>query len=160
MKRRTVLITGAPLTKALHFVRLMGHAGHKVIVADQDPTFYLNMSRFSKHTYKFILLSSQKSYEEQLVQIVQDEEVDWFIPVSHINKALPDTRAKMMMQTKRKVSDLGITDPIIASQLDDKVQFLSLAEKMGLSVPEFHSFSGRYLSTFYFLFFLCFTWPV
>ena len=90
--QKTVLVTGAPLTKTLHLVRTLGRAGHRVILADHDPTFVLTMTRFSKYLSKFIMISPKQNYQDALVQICQDESVDWFIPVSHIDKAVDDVK--------------------------------------------------------------------
>ena len=76
----------------------MGEAGHKVIVADADPTFGLNMTRFSKYVHKFRLLSNAKTYVEDLISIAREEKVDGFIPVSHITLSISDAQGKTILR--------------------------------------------------------------
>ena len=82
---------------ALHVARVMGMAGHKVIVADKDPTGGFCMTRFSKYVSKFIHINAhtKDQYLDALERIWKFEEIDWFIPVSHINLAVEDVKAKV-----------------------------------------------------------------
>ena len=72
-------------------------AGHKVIVADKDPTGGFCMTRFSKYVSKFIHINAhtKDQYLDALERIWKFEEIDWFIPVSHINLAVEDVKAKV-----------------------------------------------------------------
>ena len=58
----------------------MGEAGHKVIVADADPTFGLNMTRFSKYVHSFHLLNNTKTYVEDLIAVFKAEKVSKTVP--------------------------------------------------------------------------------
>ena len=78
---KTVLITGAPLTKALHIARTMGQSGHQVIVAEQDWKHLFSLSRFSRYVKKFVLLPNNISYEDGLVQLWENEGIDCFLPI-------------------------------------------------------------------------------
>merc|ERR1719273_2745477 len=95
---KTVLITGAPLTKALHIARTMGQSGHRVIVAEQDWKHLFSLSRFSHYVKKFVLLPNNISYENALVQLWENEGIDCFLPISHVHLAVEDTKAKTKMQ--------------------------------------------------------------
>ena len=75
----------------------MGEAGHKVIVADADPTFGLNMTRFSKYVHKFILLNNAKTYVEDLITIYKEEKADGFIPISHIHLSISDAQGNEIL---------------------------------------------------------------
>ena len=150
-EKKTILITGAPLTKALHMARTMGQAGHQVIVADKDWKHSVNSSRFSKYVTKFVTLSNDIPYEDALVQLWEEEKVDLFLPVSHIHLAVEDIKAKIKMQARatelnRPFSDLAINNLEVIEELDDKDRFLQKCQEMGLQVPDFKTFFGQDLA--------------
>lgn len=150
-KKKTVLITGAPLTKSLHLARTMGQAGHRVIVADKDWKHMVNASRFSTYVTKFVSLPNDIPYDDALVQIWEEENVDFFLPVSHIHLAVDDIKAKIKMQAraaelKRPFFDLAINNLEVIEELDDKHRFLQKSQEMGLPVPDFKTFFGQDLS--------------
>ena len=86
---------------ALHMVRVMGMAGHKIIVADQDPTGGYSMTRFSKYVSKYITINARNKdqYLDAMEKIWKQEDIDWFIPVSHIDLAIDDVKSKVLMET-------------------------------------------------------------
>ena len=150
-EKKTILITGAPLTKALHMARTMGQAGHRVIVADKDWKHSVNSSRFSKYVTKFVTLPNHIPYEDALVQLFEEENVDFFLPVSHIHLAVEDIKAKIKMQARaaelnRPFSDLAINNLEVIEELDDKDRFLQKCQEMGLQVPDFKTFFGQDLA--------------
>ena len=150
-KKKTVLITGAPLAKSLHLARTMGQAGHRVIVADKDWKHLVNASRFSTYVTKFVSLPNDVPYDDALVQIWEEENVDFFLPVSHIHLAVDDIKAKIKMQARaaelnRPFSDLAINNLEVIEELDDKDRFLQKSQEMGLPVPDFKTFFGQDLS--------------
>ena len=143
-----MLISGAPLTKALHIARAMGQAGHRIIIADQDWKNQQSSTKFSKYVDKFVHLSSDIPYEDALMEIWEDEKIDVFLPVSHIHLAVEDTKAKSKMQAKAKelnrpFFDLGLKNINTVEELDDKDVFLKKCQKLGLKVPDFKSFFGQ-----------------
>jgi len=146
--KKTILITGAPLTKALHIARAMGQAGHRIIIADQDWKNQQSSTKFSKYVDKFVHLSSDIPYEDALMEIWENEKIDVFLPVSHIHLAIEDTKAKSKMQAKAKelnrpFFDLGLKNIHNVEELDDKDVFLQKCQKLGLKVPDFKSFFGQ-----------------
>ena len=150
-EKKIVLITGAPLTKALHMARTMGQAGHRVIVADKDWKHAVNSIRFSKYVTKFVTLPNHIPYEDALVQLWEEENVDFFLPVSHIHLAVEDIKAKIKMQARaaelnRPFSDLAINNLEVIEELDDKDRFLQKCQEMGLQVPDFKTFFGQDLA--------------
>merc|ERR1712127_469626 len=150
-EKKTILITGAPLTKALHMARTMGQVGHRVIVADKDWKHSVNSSRFSKYVTKFVTLPNHIPYEDALVQLWEKENVDFFLPVSHIHLAVEDIKAKIKMQARavelnRPFSDLAINNLEVIEELDDKDRFLQKCQEMGLKVPDFKTFFGQDLA--------------
>ena len=76
-------------------------AGHKIIVADQDPTGGYSMTRFSKYVSKYILVNARTKdqYLDAMEKIYKEEKIDWFIPVSHIDLAIDDVKSKVLMET-------------------------------------------------------------
>ena len=104
-------------------IRLLGQAGHKIIVADNDPSDGFSMSRFSRYVSKYINLSGSKSrmgYIEDLLHIWEQEQIHWFIPAH--NKSylyVADVEAKMKMKQKanfegQPFSSLCINDASLA----------------------------------------------
>ena len=111
----------------------MGEAGHKVIVADADPTFGLNMTRFSKYVHSFHLLNNTKTYIEDMIGIFKAEKVDGFIPVSHIQFSINDSYASkgMKMSAFKPFGTLAIPDPKLVEELDNKFQFMAKCQNLG-----------------------------
>ncbi len=119
-------------------VRVMGQAGHKVIVADRDPSFGLNMARFSKFTDKFVQIWAKSSleYMDKLVKIARENRVDWYMPVSHTHMAEIDIEARSEMD-KLGIKSMALDHSGMARDLDDKLQFLKECQDLGLRVPDF-----------------------
>ena len=145
-KRRKVLVNGSPMTKSLHVVRILGRAGHEVILADSE-TFRSNGAQHSKYVSKFVRLpdfaseEGRQAYVDALVKVAKEEEVDWFVPVSHTKTSVPDTIAA------ERLRDLGVKclvfdAPETTEMLDDKVIFLEECRAMDLPVPGFFSVSN------------------
>ena len=125
----------------------MGQAGHRVIVAEQDWRHLFSLSRFSRYVNKFVLLPNDISYEDALVQLWENENIDCFLPVSHIHLAIEDTKAKAKMQVRarkneRPFCDLAINDPELVEELDNKLKFMQRCQNLGLNVPDYRTFSG------------------
>ncbi len=77
-----VIWLGIYIFLALFLVRLMGQAGHKVIVVDNDITDGFSMTRFSRYVDKYINLSGSKSksgYIEDLLFVWEKKKIDWFL---------------------------------------------------------------------------------
>jgi hypothetical protein len=122
----------------------MGQAGHKVIVADLDPTGGLCLTRFSKYVTKYVVLEAKTKaqYEEGLVKLWETEKVDWFLPISRDNLGLEDTEAKMRMEAGafkdgRAFNSIALNNVELARELEDKVAFMNECQELGLKVPHF-----------------------
>lgn len=136
--RRKILVTGAPLTKCLHVIRILGTAGHEIILADLTE-YQHNMSKFSRFVQKFKILNAvDNGYVDSLVRIAKEEKVDWFVPISHTQTSIPDTMAAQVMRNDLNVKCLIFNDHKLTEMLDDKIMFMSECRAMGLSVPDFH----------------------
>ena len=132
----------------------MGEAGHKVIVADADPTFGLNMTRFSKYVHSFHLLNNTKTYIEDMIGIFKAEKVDGFIPVSHIQFSINDSYASkgMKMSAFKPFGTLAIPDPKLVEELDNKFQFMAKCQNLGNFLFHYYYFFFSTLPDFSFSF--------
>ena len=85
-------------------VRLLGQAGHKVIVAENDLTDGFSMTRFSRYVHRYINLSgsnSRSGYIEDLVFVWEQEGVDWFLP-GHCKNYLYAADVEAMIKMREK----------------------------------------------------------
>lgn len=142
-RRKTVLVSGAPHTKGLQICRILSSAGHRVILADMKK-FRWSAARFSSSVDKWINLPNltpgdSRDYRQAVSRIVNQESVDWWIPVSHTDTAVVDSVVREDLQvTNPSVKVLSIDNVETATMLDDKILFLEEVKAMGLAVPEFH----------------------
>ena len=134
--RRRVLVTGSPMTKALHIIRILGRAGHEIVLADSE-TYKMNCAQHSKFVTKFRTVSS-KDYVRSMVSVAKEEAVDWFVPVSHTKTSIWNTVVAEKLRRETKVKCLIFNEVETTEMLDDKVNFLDECKFMGLSVPMFH----------------------
>jgi len=144
--KKTVLITGAPHTKGLQVCRFMKSVGHKVILADMD-SFRLNAARFSLAVDQWVSLPNFKynpaGYEQAIMEIMKEHQIDWWIPVSHTVTAPADCKIKAMLsKANSPVKVLSYDSINMVKMLDDKIAFLEECQSMGLAVPEFHQISS------------------
>ena len=101
-KRKTVLVTGAPHTKGLQICRILSRAGHRVVLADLKK-FQWSAARFSSCVDRWVTLpdivdGDSAGYGGAIIDIVNSESVDWWIPVSHTTTAIPDTAVKKKLE--------------------------------------------------------------
>ncbi|MBV8862676.1 MAG: ATP-grasp enzyme [Mycobacterium sp.] len=133
---RTVLISGGKMTKALQLARSFHCAGHRVILAE-SARYRFTGHRFSRAVDTFYLLPEPTApdYCIALLEIVQYELVDVFIPVSSPAASVHDARVREVLEG---VCDVIHADVSIVSMLDDKSAFSKAAVALGLSVPDWH----------------------
>ena len=110
-------------------------------------------------------------------KVLEQESVDWWIPVSHTSTAVLDTTIKMELEREEsRVKVLSLDNVDVAEMLDDKISFLEDARTHGLPVPDFYQISScqdvvelcrqsKYILFFDYLarallicFFRCFLW--
>jgi hypothetical protein len=132
--RRTILITGAKMTKALRLARAFHCAGHRVILAESAKYRY-NGHRFSRAVDAFYCIPepTARGYERALFEIVRYEAVDTFVPVSSPSSSVADARARYLLD---EVCDVVHASEDIVRMLDDKADFSKLAVSLGLRVPD------------------------
>lgn len=133
---RTVLLTGGKMTKALQLARCFRSAGHRVILVETHK-YWLSGHRFSRAVDRFYTVPAPEidlqRYIQGLIRIVQQEQVDIFIPVASPVASWYDSLAKPSLVPHCQVFHF---DPEITQRLDDKFAFCEQARLLGLSAPQ------------------------
>ncbi len=131
---RTVLVSGGKMTKALHLARSFHQAGHRVILIESHG-YWLTGHRFSSAVDRFYTVPAPDSpgYTAALLDIVQREKVDSFVPVSSPVASLFDSKAITALAPYCDVVHVSL-DSI--EKLDDKQQFAEISQALGLLVPQ------------------------
>lgn len=131
---QTILVSGGKMTKALQLARSFHQAGHRVILIESHK-YWLTGHRFSWAVDKFYTVPNPqaKDYIDALLEIVQKEGVDVYVPVCSPVASYYDALAKKALSPHCFVMHF---DPEIVQQLDDKSQFSAVAQSLGLYVPE------------------------
>lgn len=84
-KQRTVLVTGAKMSKALHAARSLWRAGHRVILVETDK-YWCSGSRLSRAVTAFDTVTDPrvdgKAYLADLQRVFEAHGCDTFLPVS------------------------------------------------------------------------------
>ncbi|MEI8082293.1 MAG: ATP-grasp enzyme [Actinomycetes bacterium] len=134
--RRTVLISGGKMTKALQLARSFHDAGHRVVLAE-SAKYRMTGHRFSRAVAQFHCLPepTAPAYGRALLDIVQREHVDVYIPVSSPVASLPDAQARRLLDD---VCEVVHADAEAVRMLDDKIEFSNAARTLGLRVPDSH----------------------
>lgn len=134
--RRTVLITGGKMTKALQLARSFHAAGHRVVLVE-SAKYRLTGHRFSRAVDAFHCVPepSDPRYAGALLDIVRRENVDVVVPVSSPAASRYDADARLLLDG---VCEVVHGDGDTVRKLDDKDQFARLAGDLGLRVPDTH----------------------
>jgi len=134
--RKTVLISGGKMTKALQLARSFHRLGHRVVLIETHK-YWLVGHRFSRAVDKFYTVPkpSDPGYAQALLDIVLKEQVDMYVPVCSPVASYYDSLAIPMLEPHCEVMH---THPERIQQLDDKYQFAKAAQSFGLSVPKSH----------------------
>ena len=114
--------------------RIMGQAGHKVIVVNRGFDVMTVLTGFSRYVSKFYMVPLKEVYECQLEKIWRDEDVDWFIPM---NLSLDDIKFNIVMNFKAidkpiKYSTLAINHVYMAETLQNRTEFLRKCQDLQL----------------------------
>lgn len=134
--RRTILISGGKMTKALHLARAFHRAGHRVILVEADK-YRLTGHRFSRAVDRFhtVPAAGDPGYTAALVDIARREAVDVYVPVCSPASARDDALARAHLSEYCEVLHF---DPATLSRLDDKAAFCATAAELSLPVPDAH----------------------
>ncbi|XPM55066.1 MAG: ATP-grasp domain-containing protein [Leptolyngbya sp. IPPAS B-1204] len=133
---KTVLISGGKMTKALQLARSFHAAGHRVILVETHK-YWLTGHRFSKAVNRFYTVptpqDSADAYTQALLEIVQREQVDVYVPVCSPVASYYDALAEAALSPYCEVFH---TDAETVKALDHKYSFNQLAQSLSLSVPK------------------------
>lgn len=132
--RKTILISGGKMTKALQLARSFSDAGHRVVLAE-SARYWFTGHRFSRAVDRFYALPKPESpdFANALAAIVKHEQIDLFVPVSSPASSVPESKAIPLLAASCDVMHVG---PMTIQRLDDKYQFAQAAEALGLRVPK------------------------
>jgi predicted ATP-grasp superfamily ATP-dependent carboligase len=133
---KTILLTGGKMTKALQLARSFKSAGHRVVLVE-TPKYWLSGHRFSNAVDRFYTVpvpeKDPEGYRNGLLNIVKQENVDVFIPVSSPIASYYDSLAKSLLSP---YCDVIHFDADITKLLDNKFTFCEKARSIGLSAPK------------------------
>ncbi|MGL5816505.1 MAG: hypothetical protein ACRCZD_09905 [Phycicoccus sp.] len=135
-RRRTVLVSGGKMTKALQLCRSFHAAGHRVVLVEMG-RYRLTGHRFSRAVDAFHTVPSpaDPGYADALLDIVRREEVDVYVPVCSPVASWPDAVASELLRPHCEVVH---ADADTVAMLDDKDAFARRAAALGLGVPDTH----------------------
>jgi predicted ATP-grasp superfamily ATP-dependent carboligase len=133
---QTILISGGKMTKALQLARSFHRAGHRVILVE-TPKYWLTGHRFSRAVDRFYTVPNPQAedYGAALLAIVQQEQVDLYVPVCSPLASYYDAKVQAILAPHCPVMHLDVETLL---RLDDKSEFAIAAENLGLSVPKSH----------------------
>lgn len=134
-RRRTVLVTGGKMTKALVLARAFHAAGHRVLLAEQA-RYRLTAHRTSRAVDAFHVLPTPGSdgYEQAVLDLVRAEGVDTFVPVSSPASSLPEAEVGELLRAEGV--EVVHLDAERLRAVDDKHAFAAAAAAAGLPVPD------------------------
>ncbi len=132
--RKTILVSGGKMTKALQLARSFSAAGHRVILIEAHK-YWLVGHRYSNAVDRFhtVPTPGQPGYAEALLEIVKRESVDVYVPVCSPAASVHDSLA---IPTLAEHCEILHAPPDQIELLDDKYQFAKAAESLGLLAPK------------------------
>jgi predicted ATP-grasp superfamily ATP-dependent carboligase len=134
--KKTILISGGKMTKALTFARAFHADGHRVILAETS-RYASTGHRFSFAVDKFFTIPdpTDPSYNQALLNLIQAENVDEYVPICSPLASLYDSYAIPLLEPLCRVVHV---DPEKITDLDDKYKFAKKAQQLGLHAPKTH----------------------
>lgn len=133
---QNILVSGGKMTKALQLARSFHAAGHRVILIEGHK-YWLSGHRFSNAVSRFYTIPAPQDdpegYTQALLEIVKQEKIDVYVPVSSPVASYYDSLAKSALSEYCEVFHF---DADITKMLDDKFAFTDQARSLGLSVPK------------------------
>ena len=125
------------MTKSLTLARAFHRAGHRVVLVEMSKYRWTG-HRFSNAVDAFHTVPAagrRRTMREALLEIVQREGVDVYVPVCSPAASQYDAEAKALLSEHCEVVH---ADPHIVRMLDDKFAFSEAATELGLPVPAHH----------------------
>lgn len=131
---KTILVSGGKMTKALQLARSFHRAGHRVILVESHK-YSLTGHRFSRDVDRFYTIPKPdaKDYSDALLEIVQKENVDVYVPVCSPVSSYYDALAKKVLSPYCEVMHVDVDQ---VQKLDNKSEFSAIATSLNLPVPD------------------------
>ncbi|XP_044742199.1 uncharacterized protein LOC123303223 [Chrysoperla carnea] len=143
-KKRTVLISGGSTIQALHLARNFYSAGVRVIVVEVDGVF--SFTKFSTAVNRFYTIprptaDNPHSYIKALCEIVEAENIAFYVPVCSTTPAYYDALAKPHLEL------LGCTcfGPGLKEvyMLDDTLEVMRRCNNNSIPTPSYYQVSSK-----------------
>jgi predicted ATP-grasp superfamily ATP-dependent carboligase len=131
---QTILISGGKMTKALQLARSFHAAGHRVILIETHK-YWFTGHRYSRAVDRFYTVPNPQTaeYPLALLSIVQQEQVDVYVPVCSPIASYYDAEVQEILAPHCPVMHVNIE---MLQRLDNKYTFATMAESLGLRVPK------------------------
>jgi predicted ATP-grasp superfamily ATP-dependent carboligase len=131
---QTILISGGKMTKALQLARSFYAAGHRTILVETEK-YWLTGHRFSWAVDRFYTVPNPQTpeYSQALLDIVKHEGVDVYVPVCSPVASYFDAAVQTVLDPHCKVMHVDVE---MLQRLDDKYEFATDAQALGLLVPK------------------------
>jgi predicted ATP-grasp superfamily ATP-dependent carboligase len=131
---QTILISGGKMTKALQLARSFHRAGHRVILIETHK-YWLTGHRYSRAVDRFYTVPNPQTqeYSQALLAIVQQEQVDIYVPVCSPVASYYDAAVQEILAPHCPVMHIDLE---MLQRLDDKYTFTTAAQLLGLRVPK------------------------
>ncbi|MEM8778541.1 MAG: ATP-grasp domain-containing protein [Cyanobacteria bacterium P01_G01_bin.49] len=133
---KKILLTGGKMTKSLQLARSFYQAGHQVFLVETHK-YWLSGHRFSQAVKGFYTVPAPEKdtagYYQGLLNIVQKEGIDVFIPVSSPVASYYDSVAGTLLSPFCEIIHFS---PDMTKLLDDKFTLCEQAHLFGLSAPK------------------------
>jgi hypothetical protein len=131
---QTILISGGKMTKALQLARSFHRAGHRVILLETHK-YWLTGHRYSWAVDRFYTVPNPQTaeYAQALLEIVQNEKVDVYVPVCSPIASYYDAAVQKVLNIYCAVMHVDVDT---LQRLDDKYEFATAAQILGLKAPK------------------------
>ncbi len=131
---QTILISGGKMTKALQLARSFYNAGHRVILIETHK-YWLTGHRYSRAIDRFYTVPDPRAadYESAILEIVIREGVDVYVPVCSPVASYYDAKVQTVLAPYCQVMHVDVE---MLQRLDDKYEFATDAQALGLRVPK------------------------
>jgi predicted ATP-grasp superfamily ATP-dependent carboligase len=131
---QTILISGGKMTKALQLARSFHQAGYRVILIETHK-YWLTGHRYSWAVDQFYTVPNPQSpeYPQALLDIVKQEGVNVYVPVCSPVASYYDAEVQTVLAPYCTVMHVDVE---MLQRLDDKYEFATDAQALGLRVPK------------------------
>ena len=131
---KRILISSGGMTKSLQLARLFYSAGHYVVLSEE---YSYTSHRYSRCVSRFYCTADTYMYDEyiqSIIEIVKQERIDVFVPVSHTTTECIDAVIKQALLPFNCETIHGDVEQL--KMLSDKSAFIDRARALGLTAPK------------------------